>query len=316
MIENVYSITPQQINYILELYNERNFQRASDKCFVTQPTLSMQVKKAEEMLGFLIFDRSSTPIELTQTGELLIPVLKDIQHEYSRIATLSKKENGTYKEQLRIGVIPTISAYLIVNIFEKVRAQLPDLQITFIELKSEELVVALEENKIDLGIMAGPYQGRRMRVVPLFKEEITVYIPSSKSPIISPLDIEQEQPWLLSRGNCLRTQMIHFCSLNENRSEVDSWNYEGGNIDLLMKMVDLNGGYTLIPKFYDLKNKELKRLLDPKTGEFPAREIIAIMPNKSIKKESCEAIIRIVQLYYGTKELDRGLLVIGWNGER
>lgn len=313
MIENAYSITPQQINYILELYNERNFQRASEKCFVTQPTLSMQVKKVEDMLGFLIFDRSHSPIELTKTGEALIPVLKDIQQEYSRIATISKKQDGTYTEQLRIGIIPTISAYLIVAIFEKVRLALPDLQIVIVELKSEELIAALEENKIDLGIMAGPYKAGRMRVMPLYKEEITVYFPSSDKEIISPEDLEHSQPWLLSKGNCLRTQMVHFCSLEEDHYSKETWNYEGGNIDLLMKMVDLNGGYTLIPKFYDLKNNSLKRVFDENTNEFPAREVIAIMPNKSIKKESCEAMVRIIQLHYGQFETQDDLRVLGWN---
>src|SRR5690606_27472340 len=129
MIDNVYSITPQQINYILELNAERNFQRASEKCFVTQPTLSMQVKKVEELLGFPIFDRSRFPIELTPAGERLIPILMDVQTEYARIGTLVQRIKGSYSEQLRIGVIPTISAYLIADIFHEVQQQMEGIQI-------------------------------------------------------------------------------------------------------------------------------------------------------------------------------------------
>lgn len=311
MIENVNSITPQQINYILELNIERNFQRASEKCFVTQPTLSMQVKKAEELLGFAIFDRSRSPIELTLSGQQLVPILKDIQIEYARMAALTKKVKDKYIEQVKVGVIPTISAFLLLDIFEKVQKELGTVQFKFQELKSEELIGALEEKQIDLAIMAGPFNEPRMRTVPLFQEEIKIFYPISKTEIIHPDDLHDEQPWLLSKGNCLRTQMVHFCSVKESPDTQLKWNYEGGNIDLLMKMVELNGGYTLIPENYKIKSHHLKRLFDPKTNEYPAREIIAILPTKSLKVESCEALIRIIQLQYNSRKKE-DLKIIGW----
>ncbi len=311
MIDIVYTITPQQINYILELNVERNFQRASDKCFVTQPTLSMQVKKAEEMLGFIIFDRSRSPIELTASGELLMPILKDVQIEYARIATLTQKVKGTFSEQLKIGIIPTISAYLLLDIFETVREKMPNVTFKIEELKSEELVEALENNQIDIGIMAGPYIGRRMRTIPLFQEEIKLYYPNSEKTILSPEDIEFSQPWLLSKGNCLRTQMVHFCGLNDELDFDGNWSYEGGNIDLLMKMVDLNGGYTLVPEYYKLPSLHVKRLLDGKTNEYPAREVIAIMPAKSLKSDGCENLIRIIQMHYNNQRKDK-LQLLSW----
>lgn len=311
MIDNIYSITPQQINYILELNIERNFQRASDKCFVTQPTLSMQVKKAEELLGFIIFDRSRSPVELTIAGEQLIPILKDIQLEYTRIATLKQQVQGNFIEQLKIGIIPTISAYLLSEIFEHVKSEMSNVHIKVEELKSEELVEALEDNRIDIGIMAGPYLGQRMRTIPLFREEIKLYFPSSKAAQLTPQDLEKSQPWLLSKGNCLRTQMVHFCSLNDAEDFNSTWNYEGGNIDLLMNMVDLNGGYTLIPENYRIDKKLLKRLFDENTKEYPAREVIAVMPTKTLKKASCEQISRIIQLAYN-KPTTEALKILSW----
>jgi len=311
MIDNSYNITPQQINYILELNNERNFQRASEKCFVTQPTLSMQIKKAEELLGFLVFDRSRSPVELTPAGEELVPILHDIQAEYTRISTLKKKKEGTHIEQLTIGIIPTIAAYLLVDIFEEAMRKFNKVQIKIKELKSEELIQAMLDKKIDLGIMAGPYNERRIRTVPLFQEEIKLFFPRSTSEILSPSDIENEQPWLLSEGNCLRTQMVNFCRL-ENSDSVDlKWNYEGGNIDLLIQMVELNGGYTLIPENYHITEFKLKRLFDKRTNEFPAREIIAIMHDKSLKKDVCETMIRIIQFRY-SKPVSEALNVLSW----
>lgn len=311
MIDNVYSLTPQQINYILELNVERNFQRASEKCFVTQPTLSMQVKKAEDLLGFAIFDRSRTPIELTPAGEDLILILKDIQIEYARIATLMQKVKGTYTEQLKIGIIPTISAYLLLDIFDEVRSKLPHVMFKVEELKSEELVEALEMNEIDLGIMAGPYIGRRMRTVPLFQEEIKIYFPANNKERLIPSDLEMEQPWLLSKGNCLRTQMVHFCSINERLGVEGNWSYEGGNIELLVKMVDLNGGYTLVPEYYQLPHVKTKRLMDDKSNAFPAREVIAILPTKSLKFKASEELIRIIQLQYNNQRKEN-LQLLSW----
>lgn len=311
MIDSVYNISPQQINYILELSIEKSFMRASEKCFVTQPTLSMQIKKVEEIIGFVIFDRSRTPLELTSFGEKLIPILKDIQTEYARITALTKQSKGTFVEQIKLGIIPTISAYLISDIFDTLKTKLKNVQLKIEELKTEELIEAMKDGKLDMAILAGPYLEPRMRTIPLYKEEINLYFPSGKSNVVNPNELEGVQPWLLSKGNCLRTQMVHFCGLNEEESFETSWNYEGGNIDLLMKMVDLNGGYTLIPANYKVDKKYLKRLYDNSFHQYPAREIISVIPTKTLKKESCERIIRIIQHQYNSESGD-DLKVLNW----
>ena len=105
-------ISIQQMHYILVLSEQRQFQRASELCFVTQPTLSMQVKKAEEHLGFPIFDRSRNPIELTPFGESLIPVIREVLNESGKIEILLQKLKGNYKEQVKIGIIPIFTCSL------------------------------------------------------------------------------------------------------------------------------------------------------------------------------------------------------------
>lgn len=309
MIDNIYSISPQQINYILELNNEKSFVKASEKCFVTQPTLSMQIKKAEELIGFPIFDRTRNPIELTQAGEDLIPILLDIRQEYLRIEILKKKLEGKYNERVIVGIIPTIAHYLIFDVFQQIQDELKNVQISFKELKSEELIEELKEGKIDMGIMAGPYNEPRIRTIPLFQEEIFIYTTLLDKKVNS-RQLADLQPWLLSKGNCLRTQMVHFCSLDDGQEETQ-WNYEGGSVDLLMKMVDLNGGYTLVPEFYQVKSPNIKELVDDSTKEFPAREVIALLPFRTLKKDACEALIRIIQLEYN-KRKKKDLRVLNW----
>ncbi len=304
-------ISIQQMQYIVTVAEERQFQRASERCFVTQPTLSMQIKKAEDTLGNKIFDRSRSPLDLTTYGENLIPILRDVLSEYGRIQMLKERENGTFKERLRLAIIPTISGYMLPELFDVWQQELGAIELTIEEMKTEEILVALEEKTIDMGILAGPVHHPRWRTSVLYHEEIYAYTPSRNDHVIASSELEKEHPWLLSKGNCLRTQMIHFCELDDGHK--NGWNYEGGNIDMLVKMVDIHGGYTLIPEFYAnfLKIGGLHRIESDDLHEFPAREIIAISPNRSPKWHVIEQLIRTVQRKYAKQE-KRALKLLNW----
>ena len=302
-------ISIQQMQYILVLSEEKQFQRASEKCFVTQPTLSMQLKKAENTLGSPIFDRSTTPLELTPFGELLLPIVRDILSEYSRIAVLTDKQKGVYRERLRIGIIPTVADYMVPHLFNKWKSVLTDVQLTIEEMKTEDVLTALDQKKIDLGILAGPVNNPKLRTSVLFDEEILAFVPESKAKEITTDDLTNHHPWLLTSGNCLRTQMIHFCELHR---ETDDWNYEGGNMNLLKQMVEMNGGYTLIPERSVSEKTSAYKRIRSAIGEIPARQIIALSPNRSSKWESIEQIVRSVQLHYSDKENVEDLKLLSW----
>ncbi len=305
-------VSIQQIQYIVTVAEERQFQRASERCFVTQPTLSMQIKKAEETLGNKIFDRSRSPLELTEYGSKLIPILRDVISEYNRIEALTRKEEGTFREQLRVAVIPTIAGYLLPDLFDEWKQELTDLELTIEEMKTEDVLVALEEKTIDLGILAGPVQHPKWRTNILYHEEIFAYTPQFDNRVIASSELEKEHPWLLSKGNCLRTQMVHFCELEPENDQ--GWNYEGGNIELLVKMVDLHGGYTLIPEHYanSLKIDGLNRIESDDLRENPAREVIAVCSSRTPKWHAIERLIRTVQLKYGQKEI-KNLKLLNWD---
>lgn len=311
MIDNYYNITPQQINYILELNRERNFNRASKNCFVTQPTLSMQIKKVEELLGFELFDRVKNPIEPTLKGEKLIEILKDVQSEYSKIGVFAQKMHGSYILKLKIAIIPTISSYLTIPIFNQLETILPDIQLSIHELKSEELILAMNNAEYDLGIMAGPYSSKRLDTKILYQEEIKIYYPNSQKKTIKSNELKEEQPWLMSERNCLRTQMINFCNIQDG-SASNQWNYEGGNIQILTQLVDLNGGYTLIPENFSVHLPHLKQLVDDHSGLIPARQIIALYPSKTSKKESINKLLKNIQTTFMKKNEQKHQL-LGWN---
>lgn len=305
-------ISLQQMHYIEVLSEELQFQKASEKCFVTQPTLSMQIKKAEESLGHFIFDRSKNPMELTVFGREIVPVIRDILAENAKLKLICDRKNGKVKEEVRLGIIPTVSTYMVRKMFMYWQNSLENVILNIVEYKTVELIEKIEQNEIDLAILAGPHFDTKLRTVPLFQEEIQVYCPSIQGKTINPIQLEHLHPWLLNKGNCLRTQMIQFCQINE-KNNLDQWNYQGGNIDLLVEMVNENGGYTLIPEHYQLKDEyriHLKRVEN--LDGFPAREIIGLYHNRSIKKENIEKMLRSAQLQYSKSYSDQKLSILNW----
>jgi len=307
-------ISFQQMQYILAIEETHHFQKASDLCFVTQPTLSMQIKKAEESLGYLIFDRSTNPLSLTPFGESLIPLIREVLLDYDRINVLVKTANGSYTERLKLAIIPTVSPFMVPDMFDEWQLLLPNVQLVMEEMKSDEILIALEKKEIDLAILAGPIHQNKLRTIPLFREEIKAYVPSKKGEEIDSDALELLHPWLLSKGNCLRTQMLHFCELNSTKN--DSWNYEGGNLELLLRIVDTKGGYTLVPEEYqrmlNLENDQCKRIFSKFENQVPAREIIAVSNNRTSKWDSIEKIIRSVQLFYGKNRDESGFKILDW----
>ena len=304
-------ISFQQIEYILTLSEELHFQKASDRCFVSQPTLSMQLKKAEEVLGQPIFDRTKSPIELTTFGERIVPMLRDVQVEYNRIEDFVKKESGTSKEVIRMAVIPTIASYLIPDLYHKWQAAIKDVQLIIEELKTEDLLIELEKGKIDIGILSGPVNNPKWKTNILFQEEILAYYPAGNEDTVLTDDLIQIHPWLLTPGNCLRTQMMHFCSL-KGKDHTEDWDYQGGNIDLLMNMVDKHGGYTLVPSNHEVTIAKNLKTIKSAIGEIPAREIIAISNDRSLKWDNMEKIIREIQLNYNQPRSSKNLQLLGW----
>ena len=292
-------ISPQQMMYILALTETKSFSKAAERCYVTQPTLSMQVKKAEEQLGFPVFYRDSGQLELTEFGKELVPMLRQIQSDVTAVDRLRERFSGTYRDRLRIGIIPTIACYMLPDLFSKWQESLPQTSLHISEYRTEELLQMLEERKVDVAILAGPVESVNWRSVPLFSEEIVAYTKDWGKREINLQELRLLDPWLLTKGNCLRTQMMHFCSLADDGT--NRWNYAGGNLDMLVRLVDRNGGYTLIPENYTSvyeHNAERFRHIVNENGQSPGRSVIALSSYRHSSWESIEKIIRTIQLHY------------------
>jgi LysR family hydrogen peroxide-inducible transcriptional activator len=179
-------------------------------------------------------------------------------------------------------------------------------------MKTEDLIVALDKKELDGIIMAGPFSDVRFTTQKLYSEEIRAYIPNDQQQSVVVDDLKEMQPWLLSSGNCLRNQMIQLCQIKDE-ANINHWNYEGGNIDLLIKMTEQYGGYTLVPEFFHTnteQQKSLKSIVSTDSELNPARDIIAIYPNRSLKEKSINQLIREIQLKYNTNQ--KKFDVLGW----
>lgn len=286
-------ITQPQLSYIFSLLKYNNFQRAADACHVTQPTLSMQLKKTEEMIGFTIINRDTSPFSLTRNGEIILPKLQAIQDAYDELGIQIDKLEGNYKAEIRLGIIPTISSYLVPEIYAKWQKKMGKVHLDIIEMKSEQLLDAIKNKTIDFAIMAGPISDLTFDQQILYQEEILIYAPSFPKKTITIEELEGKRPWLLSKGNCLRTQMIDFCNLSKR--DISAWNYEGGNLNVLINMVKQEGGYTLIPSHYiphlSLNDNDLKRI----KKRTPIRQVVGFSLKRNTKKIEIKELIHLVQ---------------------
>jgi LysR family hydrogen peroxide-inducible transcriptional activator len=145
-----------------------------------------------------------------------------------------------------------------------------------------------------MGILAGPILSTTIQTQILYNETIAIYAPQVSTNTLTIEELENLKPWLLSQGNCLRTQMMNFCNLNSSQND-DDWSYAGGSLSILLQMVDQQGGYTLVPENYisllNLNSKAIK----PINGHQPARQIISIENHRNTKKQYLEVIKRTIQ---------------------
>lgn len=283
-----------QIEYIIALVEEKNFQRAAEKCFVTQPTLSIQIKKAEELLGGKLFDRNAVPVQPTPFLNTILPQLLTIKQELDILTEQVNNDGVPKKELLTIGIIPTVAHYLIPAIFSVLQKKLPQFEIQFEELKTEKLLEKLSLRNIDLAILSEPFEFQQFHVQKLYLEEIYFYF-QKKTQLKSIKDLQGYQPWLLSEGNCLRTQMVNFCDINQD--DCNKWHYQGGNIDVLIRMVDLYGGYTLLPSHYPQENLDKNKIIQIADTK-PMRSIVACYNRRNSKEQAFMKLFHIIQGMY------------------
>lgn len=279
-------MTLTQLEYIIALDTHRHFVAASNMCFVTQPTLSMQIQKLEEELGVKIFDRTKQPVIPTEIGVNIIAQARSVLCEAQKVKQIINDQKDALAGELRIGIIPTLAPYLLPPLYQHIRQKYPQLSLVIRETITEEVIHDLKSNRLDCGIIVTPLNDSAIKEDVLFYEEMFVYV-SKKNALIDKKyvlanEIDPNKLWLLEEGHCFRSQILNLCELR--KASDFHFQYETGSIETLKRMVEKSDGITILPElavmeFGAAQRKLVKRLKEPN----PAREVSLVTHRDHIK---------------------------------
>ncbi|MBZ4675862.1 MAG: LysR family transcriptional regulator [Anaerophaga sp.] len=242
----------QQLEYIVALDNHRHFVDAAESCHITQPTLTMQVRKLEEEIGVQIFNRGKKPIEPTQAGEEIIIRARHILREINDLRNYVSTEQKSIEGEFRLGIIPTLAPYLIPRFLPQFVEENPKTHLRIEEIESEQLLKALHNDRIDIGLMVTPAEEKQIREIPLFYEPFLFYAPYDHpfmhNELIEDKLLDPAKVLVLTEGHCFRNQTLNICGKNNQNNNAFGFFYESGSIEALKSMVRKGIGYTLVPE--------------------------------------------------------------------
>jgi LysR family hydrogen peroxide-inducible transcriptional activator len=291
-------MTITQLHYVLAVAEHQNFTKAAKKCFVTQPTLSMQIQKLEDQLNVLIFDRSKKPIELTNVGKKIVLQAKNIVNEADRIQDIVDQQKGFIGGEFKLGIIPTVMPTLLPMFLKTFIQKYPKIKLKIEELTTEEIILRINDGHLDAAIAATPLQNEAIKERVLFYEPFVGYIPKhhrlheKKNIDITDLDINDML--LLEDGHCFRDGVINLCTTFKNNNE-DKFQFESGSIEMLIKLSNEGLGMTLLPYLHtlDVKTNERENLRNFNEPS-PAREVSIIYHKSELKMQIIEAIQNVI----------------------
>lgn len=290
-------MTLVQLEYIVALDNHRHFVQAAKSCFVTQPTLTMQIKKLEEELNVVIFDRSRTPLVPTKEGEKILEKARDILREAKQLRTMVKSDKELLSGKFRMAIIPTLAPYILPLFWTPFADKFPEIDLKVEEEQSDQIIEKLKNDELDLAILVTPVEDRQIKEHPVFYEPFLAYTAENQyfynQKTVSPDDIESKNLLILNQGHCFRNQVLNICE--QDRKRKSKFIYESGSVETLIRMVDQGYGYTLIPELGVPKHpkdpKMIKRFNEPE----PVREVSVITHKSFVNDLLLEKVIDTLQ---------------------
>jgi LysR family hydrogen peroxide-inducible transcriptional activator len=291
-------MTITQLYYVLAVAENQNFTKAAEKCFVTQPTLSMQIQKLEDQLDVKIFDRSKKPIELTDVGKKIVTQAKNIVNESYRIQDIVDQQKGFIGGEFKLGIIPTIMPTLLPMFLKNFIKKHPKVKLKIEELNTEEIITRIKDGHLDAAIAASPLEDENIKERVLYFEPFVSYIPkghrlhTNKKIDVSDLDIDDML--LLEDGHCFRDGVINLCKAFKNHAD-DKFQLESGSIETLIKLSNEGLGMTLLPYLHTLDIREEDRTnLHYFNEPSPAREVSIIYHKSELKMQIIEALQDVI----------------------
>lgn len=296
-------MTLTQLGYIVAVAQHRHFGAAAESCFVTQPTLSMQIQKLEDELGIEIFDRGHQPVKMTPLGADLIEQARIVLAEAEKLKALSADETDTVATEIQVGIIPTLSPSLAPKLVSWFKQNFPETNISLEEVQTKDLMNRIKDGSLDVGLLVTPLDDSHIVERPLFYEPFCLYVSPehelAKKKIINADDLNIGDLWLLSEGHCFRDQALKVCGDRRRRKNAGRAFFESGSLETLRKMVDLSGGYTLLPALAvaDIESARRTKQVREFSTPVPTREVSLVYSRVYKRKATLNAIAKAIQAH-------------------
>lgn len=286
----------QQLEYIVALDKHRHFQRAAEACGVSQPTLSALIQKLEEELDLTLFDRKSHPISATESGRAVVDQARVVLYHIAQLKEMTRSEKELDRGTIRIGVIPTVAPYILPRLFKQMQQMFPQIELRAFELRTAVIIEQLRKAELDMAILATPLEQPDFLEVPLYYEKFAAYVSPAEELYnkdeIAAHEMPTEHLWVLKEGHCMRNQVFNFCQTQSAYSTT----YEAGSIDTLIKIVDENGGYTVIPELHlPLLHADQQRHVRLLAAPTPVREISLVIRQDYVRERMINSVADAVK---------------------
>lgn len=287
-------MTITQLKYVLAVAKYQNFTAASEKCFVTQPTLSMQIQKLEDELDVIIFNRKKKPIQLTTIGEKLVEQAKVIINESQRITDIVDQQKGYIGGEFRLGIIPTVMPTLLPLFLKTYIKKYSKVNLIIEELTTEQIVIKLNEGNIDAAIAATPLENTSIKERVLYYEPFVAYVSENhklnNNKKLDVSDLEIDDILLLDDGHCFKDNILNLCDASISKKN-NTFSLQSGSFNTLIKLSKEGLGMTLIPflQTLDLSDKDKKQLKEFEKP-VPAREVSLIYHKSQLKMQLIESL--------------------------
>jgi LysR family hydrogen peroxide-inducible transcriptional activator len=296
----VSDIKLKDLRYLVAVADSRHFGRAAERCFVSQPTLSAQLKKLEEYLGVQLIERAPKRVQLTPAGEEIVERARRILDASDEIVELARGHRDPLAGRLKLALLPTIGPYLLPNVASRLRKQLPRLELMLYEYQTDAMLEKLHSGEIDVGILALPVAMDGLDSRELYREPFTVALPSNhrlaKRASIKVGDLAHETLLLLEDGHCLREQALDICSSVDAHEKQD---FRATSLETLRQMVAAGVGITLLPElaargaYGNARGVTIKPFARPT----PTRTIGAVWRKSSARREAILALCKLVEMH-------------------
>jgi LysR family hydrogen peroxide-inducible transcriptional activator len=287
----------RDLRYLVAVADLRHFGKAAARCFVSQPTLSAQLKKLEQALGVQLVERAPHNVSLTAAGEEIVARARRILEASDEVVTLARSLRDPLAGRLRVALLPTIGPYLLPYVAPLIRKSLPRLQLRLYEYQTEAMLEKLHAGELDLGILALPVELAGLEARELYREAFTVALPErhrlAAQPSVKVTDLKDETLLLLEEGHCLRDQALEVCSRAGVR---DSQDFRATSLETLRQMVATGAGVTLLPELAGRGAYRNARgvVLRPFARPAPVRHVGAVWRATTARRAAIDALCTVI----------------------